>query len=134
MNFKSHFTFGIFTGLLAYYFTSNLIAALIVFIVQIILILDFLFKKLIRFEPLHTIIAMIITWAVAFVYFPAYHTYFLFAYFSHLFLDAFVHEEIPLLYPFKQKLMFPIKHSERFVIIMSLLGSLVLLLLEVLRI
>lgn len=129
MNFWSHFTFGLFTGLLIYYITNNLTASLIVFIIQITLILDFLFKKLMNFEPLHTVIAMLGSWTVAFIFSPAFHWYVILAYFTHLFLDIFVYEEIPLLFPFKKQLMFPIENSERFVTISSLIGSLIILLL-----
>jgi len=128
MNFPSHLSFGLFTGLLTYYLTQNIIAALIMFIIQIMLILDFLFKKLIAFEPLHTILALIGTWIVAFLIAPAYHWYVLLAYGSHLFLDLFVEEEIPLLYPSKKQLTYPIKKSEKYVLITSITGSAVILL------
>ena len=127
MKFIAHATFGIFTALLVYYFTSSIVTSTIVFLVQIALILDFLFKKAIQFEPLHTVVAMLLVWLLAFLIFPAYHWFVLLAYFTHLFLDIFVKEEIPLLWPFKQELMYPIDHSENFVTIMSCTGSLVML-------
>ena len=126
MNFKAHFTFGIFTALLVYYFTNSIIASLIMFTIQIMLILDFIFKKIMNFEPLHSILAMLVAWFVSFLIVPVYHWYVLLAYSSHLFLDIFVYEEIPLLYPFKKQFMYPIKNSEKFVIICSTVGSLLL--------
>jgi membrane-bound metal-dependent hydrolase YbcI (DUF457 family) len=130
MNFPSHLAFGMFTALLAWQLTNDVIGALILLIIQIVLILDFVFKKLIQFEPLHTALAMLVVWFIAFFAFPAYHWYFLIAYFTHLFLDIWVHEEIPLLWPFKKQLMYPIKNSEMFVIITSIIGSVMLIVLR----
>jgi hypothetical protein len=127
MNFLSHFTFGVFTGLLVYYMSGRLLAGIFVFLIQIALILDFLFKKAIDFEPLHSLSAMIVVWLATFFVFPLYHWYVLFAYFTHLFLDIFVHEEIPLLWPSTKQLMYPIKHSEKFVQIVSVIGTLVII-------
>jgi len=132
MNFTSHFSFGIFTGLLTYYVTQDLTAALIMFFVQIGLILDFLLNKTIKFEPFHSVAAMLVVWLVSFFLFPAYHWYVLIAYFTHLFLDIFVDEEIPLLWPTKYKLMYPIKNSERRTIIGSWIGTIVVVVLLVL--
>jgi membrane-bound metal-dependent hydrolase YbcI (DUF457 family) len=127
MNIKAHFMFGLFTALGVYYVTGEALPALVVFFIQVGLVLDFLFKKAINFEPLHSLIAMVTVWMATFFLWPLYHWYVLAAYFSHLFLDIFVFEEIPLLYPFKKQLMYPIKHSEKFVITVSLAGSLVFL-------
>lgn len=99
---------------------------MIVFLGQIILVLDFIFKKIIMFEPGHSLLAMFGIWAISLLFLPAYHWFVLFAYFSHLFLDLFVEEEIPLLYPSKKKLTYPIEHSELFVIVISVAGSIVL--------
>ena len=129
MKFLTHSVFGVFTALLIFFFTQDLIAALVVFIIQIVLILDFIFKKVIKFEPLHTIIAMSVVWALSFLFFPKYNIYVLFFYFSYLFLDIFVKEDIPLLYPFKKKLMYPINHSEEFVTYLSLIGIVILIIL-----
>ncbi len=127
MNFPSHFLFGVFTGLFVYYLTNNLVAAFIVFVVQIILILDFLCKRLFHFEPFHTVLAMLVFWLVSFFAFPEFHWFVFLAYFSHLFLDIFVDEDIPLLFPSKKKLMYPIEHSELFVCVTSIVGSVVIL-------
>mgnify|MGYP000592623309 CR=1 FL=1 len=127
MNFLSHFTFGIFTGLIIYYLTTNWLAAGIVFFIQILLILDFLFKKTINFEPLHTILAMLLLTIILYFIIPQYAWYVFFAYFTHLFLDIWVLEEIPLLYPFKKQLMYPIQNSEKYVMLGSCIGILILL-------
>jgi hypothetical protein len=70
MNFLAHFTFGLFTGLSTYYFFQDWIAAAVVFGIQIVLILDFLFKKLIDFEPLHMLLALLIIWGGSYFFFP----------------------------------------------------------------
>jgi len=127
MNFMAHFMFGLFSGLITYQISHNWTVAFIMLGVQIALILDFLFKKIIHFEPLHTLLAMLLVWMGSFFFFPAYHWYVLLAYFTHLFLDIFVYEKIPLLFPFKQALMYPIDGSEKFVIVISGVGSLLLL-------
>lgn len=133
MNFLSHFTFGIFTALLGYYFFQDVIGALVLFFVQTGLILDFLFKKLLKFEPLHTVLAMIVAWLTAFFAWPAHHLYVIVAYGSHLFLDLWVHEEIPLLWPLKTCVVCPIKNAERFTILTSFVLSVVIAFLLFLR-
>ncbi len=131
MNFLAHLSFGIVTALLVYYLTSNMVGATIVFLFQIVLILDFVFKKIMQFEPLHTIVAMLVVWGLSYWLFPAYHWFVILAYFTHLFLDLWVHEEIPLLWPFKQQLMYPVKNSEEVVTILSCIGSIILIVLIV---
>ena len=127
MNVPAHLSFGIFSGFLVYYLTQDWVAAFLMFMIQIGLVLDYLFKKTIHFEPLHTVLALLIISLVSFVLFPAYSLFIFSAYSLHLFFDIFVEEKIPLLYPLKTKLMFPLKYSEKFVITLSLLGSLTLL-------
>ena len=129
MNFKAHFTFGMFSGLAVYTWTNDVVAGLIMFFVQISLILDYRFKKVADFEPMHTVLAMILFWFASFMAFPSYHLYVLLSYFLHLFLDVFVDEKIPLLYPLKKQFMFPIKHSEDFIIWGSCMGMFVLVIL-----
>ncbi len=126
MRFLPHALFGIFSGLVAYMITGNSVAFWVFFFVQIGLILDFINKKLGTREWLHTIMAMLIVSSVTYVTFKPYWTYVFLAYFSHLFLDIFVDEDIPLLWPFTYKLMYPMKYSENIVIWGSVIGSIVL--------
>ena len=132
MNLKAHASAGLCSALAVFLATGNLTASLIVFAVQVGLILDFLFKKAIQFEPLHSLIGMIGIWAVSLLLLPAYHWFVLMAYALHLFLDIFVDEEIPLLYPSKKRISYPIESSEKIVIITSLVISTVLIIIIVL--
>ncbi|MBI4441483.1 metal-dependent hydrolase [Candidatus Woesearchaeota archaeon] len=127
MNFLAHLSFGVFSGLLVYKLTGNLAFAMTTFFFQVVLILDFLCKKAFRFEPLHTVLVMVAVWITTSVLFPAYHFFVLLAYSSHLFLDIFVDEEIPLLYPFRTRVSYPLRRSELVVIWCSSIGSIVII-------
>ena len=127
MNLKAHASAGLFSALAVFLATGDLTASVIVFAVQVGLILDFLFKKAIQFEPLHSLIGMIAIWVFSILLLPAYHWFVLMAYAFHLFLDIFVDEEIPLLYPSKKRISYPIESSEKIVIIASLIISIILI-------
>ncbi|RMD58108.1 hypothetical protein D6825_01965 [Candidatus Woesearchaeota archaeon] len=114
--------------LLAWKLTTNGYVALIFLTFQIGLVLDFVFKRLIGFEPLHTFLAMVFVWLLSLVFSRQLSVYVLGAYFSHLFLDLFVDEPVPLLWPFEKIISFPIKGSEWFVIVLSIAGSVLVLL------
>ena len=130
MKFMPHVTFGIFTGLLVYYLTSDWILGLIALLFQIGLILDFICKKLINFEPLHTFLAMAIISSIMYLIVPVWGLITLLAYFSHLILDMFVDEEIYQLAPFSMKrVQWPKKNSEMITAIGSTIGSLIMVIL-----
>jgi membrane-bound metal-dependent hydrolase YbcI (DUF457 family) len=123
MEVQAHAAFGIFTGVLGLYLTGDWIFGVLLFVIQIGLVLDFLFKKHIHFEPLHTLMAGVIVWGISLLAFPAYHWAVFIGYFSHFFLDLFVDEKIPLLYPLNFHLNFPLPYSEDVVVWGSVFGT-----------
>jgi len=130
MRFSAHLSFGIFSGLLIYSLTENIIYSFLVFIIQIALILDFILNKLIKKEPFHSILGMLAVSLIFFLFDMMYGIMVFIGYFTHLFLDLFVDEKIELFFPFSKRLIqYPFKYSEEYVIYGSLLLSLLLIIL-----
>jgi len=130
MRFSAHLSFGIFSGLLIYSLTENIIYSFLVFIIQIALILDFILNKLIKKELFHSIFGLLVVTLLVFLFNRMYAAMIFIGYFTHLFLDLFVDEKIELFFPFsKRSLQYPFKYSEEYVIYGSLLLSLLLIIL-----
>ncbi|MBI4344561.1 MAG: metal-dependent hydrolase [Euryarchaeota archaeon] len=129
-----HLLFGLFTGLLVYYLSREALLAGIVFAIQVGLIADALSKRLLGFEPLHTLLGMAaVSFLLAF-YSPKVGGAALLAYSSHLALDLLVEEKIELLLPFSRRtVQHPVEGSEAAVMAASGAGIIAILLLLILE-
>jgi len=122
----AHLNLGIFTGLLAQYFFGWRIGV-IVFVFQLIPLIDIFLEILIKKEPFHNVFAMVIMSALVASY-SIFAAWLAFAsYALHIIVDTFVEEGVELFYPFTKKTTkFPVWHSEDIVIAISALGILIL--------
>jgi len=125
MKISAHIALGLFTGLIAYYY-FDISVAVIVFVMQVGLVFDARIKKKLKWEPLHTIGFLVLVSVIMGLVNVTYGIATFLSYGLHLFVDLFVYEPLPFLWPLsKKEFTFPVKHSEKIVIIVSGMGSLI---------
>ncbi len=118
----AHLNLGVFTGLIAQYYFGWKIG-IVVFLFQLIPLIDIYVGMFIRVEPLHNIFAVVILSGLVALYdfFAAWIAFV--SYVLHIGVDLLVDEGIELFYPFtKKKFKYPVWHSEDIVIAISALG------------
>ncbi len=124
-----HLLFGLFTGLVAYHLSREALLAGMVFAIQVGLIADALSKRLLGFEPLHTLLGMAVVSSLLTLYRPAVGGAALLAYSSHLALDLLVEERIELFLPFSRRtVQRPVEGSEVAVMAASGIGIIAMIL------
>ena len=129
MNLSAHSSLAIFSAL---FFT--LPSAVIVFFFQLFPLIDAALKKVFSWEPFHTLGFFILTSILVMLINFKLGVFASLSYLIHLISDVFVHEPLPFLWPFsKREFCFPVKHSERIVIGACLFGSLLFIILIIVR-
>jgi hypothetical protein len=128
MRLAAHIFLGISTALLAYRLAGEFLPAAVVFSLQVGLVGDAALKRLLGWEPLHTLLGMALVCGAVALYDLGLGLFALMGYGPHLLIDLFVEEEIGLFLPFSRRtVQHPIPRSEEGVMIGSALGALILL-------
>jgi len=122
----AHLNLGIFTGLLAQYYFGWRIG-LIVFVFQLIPLIDIYLDMAFKVEPFHNVFAMVAISALVAIY-DIFAAWLAFAsYALHIVVDTLVEDGVELFYPFtKTTTKYKVWHSEDIVIAISALGIFVL--------
>ena len=133
MKAQTHANIGVFLGLVGYVF-FGWVGAILGFLFHVVPIADGWLRWKLRGEWMHTILGLLIGISLVGIIAPKYVWISLLSYGLHLFVDLFVDERLPYLWPIsKQGYSFPLQNSEFYVNVMSAAGIVGMLLILIIR-